>query len=91
MDFASKIMVSIDSDVMVLQISRSLPSGVFSTFVSMLHFSNDLATKSTSLLCDGTLVFEPGMALKFLKKEPILLDFLLIALELFADLIFPNL
>ena len=84
-------MVSIDSDVMVLQISRSLPSGVFSTFVSMLHFSNDLATKSTSLSCDGTPVFEPGMALKFLKKEPILLDFLLIALELFADLIFPNL
>lgn len=84
-------MVSIVSDVTVPEISRSSLPGHFSNLASMLRFSIDLATKSTPLSCDVTTVFEPGMTFKFLKKEPILLDFLLTAPELLVDLIFPNL
>ena len=82
--------VSVISDVTVSQISRSWPPGPFSTLASMLRFPTFLATKSISLLCDETSVFEPRVTLKLLKKEPILLDCLLKLPEL-LDLLFPGL
>lgn len=91
MDLVSKMIVSVVSDVTVpLIISSSWPPWAFSTLASMFCFSTTLATISTSLSCDVTLAFEPGVALRLLKNELILLAFLRKAPVLDADRFFPS-
>lgn len=83
MDLASKMILSVVSVTIPLN-SKSLP---FSIFVSMLCFSTVFVT-STALSREGTPGFEVGRIRKFLKKEPILLDFLTTDTELAVDWLF---
>lgn len=83
MDLALKMIPSVVSVTISLN-SNSLP---FSIFVSMLCFST-VFVMSTPLSHEGTPGFEVGRIKKLLKKETILLDFLLTDTELSVDRLF---